>query len=823
MALEARLSYIVKWSQDSTCDLSMCQIQPNQVKDLLCAVFAPPPSSGSGSDPNCLTGPRIPVQRLCLGGNKLTSASVAELAEFLRFSVVAKEKIEALDFAYDRFGNLFCAPQARNCIGDEGAAQIATVLAIAGNLRELSFAGNNIGPRGVTSLVNSFEKQRALGKRPIEILDLNMNNIGLEGAKTLAKALRAPECTLRTLKVSDNRIGLPGLLEIIRALKANTTMKQLDISWNMCKKEDYNVSAVPASEDGVQFAMEVADLLSQPTCALESITLDGNLLGNNGAMLVLKALQDNPTLPMKHFSVGGSFLDDSAATHFAGYVRENTVLRSLDLSRNLITNEGVATFKAALTNNTTLTALSFRDNHITDHETLEWMKSMMQKNSTAMKTNMTKARMARLMPTTSESHFFGQSPESKEASKRESTVSSSVSSKKNVRTRRLTASSQSMGLANQADAAGGDASAEGRSRARSSASNTSGSMKTSSPDLDTGSVKSIKSASGSGLKSPPLSSKRNHSHSPSPSPGPTKLAVVGRGDSERRARAQTETVTSISKPKKRSSESNLGKQGGKGLTVKSDADGIVEKEQKREKQREEYEKKKRRESMQRSREDVSTPKDDYSAKEVLAPVAVTPRQRHDSEKRKRTSMDKARSPRPKQEDSPRKKSEVTSVAAATAAPSDEQDEKKNKKDPVPESVPKDEPATKAEPAPSDDDASLKSKKKKKKKDGEEPKKREDLQLESTVVIHSNPVAESKESANSKAQDDASSTTKVSKHHHKHHHSKHKSSKSGSEAPAKPEESALKHPAEPAAKNDDPDLGSSVSNLSEYDNSTDDDE
>ena len=32
MALEARLSYAIKWGQDSTCDLSMCQIQPNQVK-----------------------------------------------------------------------------------------------------------------------------------------------------------------------------------------------------------------------------------------------------------------------------------------------------------------------------------------------------------------------------------------------------------------------------------------------------------------------------------------------------------------------------------------------------------------------------------------------------------------------------------------------------------------------------------------------------------------------------------------------------------------------------------------------------------------------
>ena len=327
----------------------------------MCSIFAPPPSAaGEATDPNALVGPRVYVRRLYLGGNKLNFAAVAELAEFFRYSVAAKEKIESLDFACDRFGNIFTAPQARNSIGDEGAAQIASVLAVAGNLRELSLADNSVGPNGLAALVGAFEKQRALGKRPIEVLNVNTNNIGAEGAKLLAGALRAPECTLRTLKMSDNHVGLVGVLEVARALKTNTTLKHLDISWNLCRKEDYT-PAQQATEEGVQCAMEFAELLGRHDCALEALTLDGNMMGTTGVMLVLKALQDNAALALKHLSVGSSALDDDAAAHLAMYVRENTVLRSLDLTHNAITNSGAAAFKEALSNNTTLTSLSLRD------------------------------------------------------------------------------------------------------------------------------------------------------------------------------------------------------------------------------------------------------------------------------------------------------------------------------------------------------------------------------------------------------------------------------------------------------------------------------
>ena len=44
-----------------------------------------------------MTGPRVFVRRLCLGGNRLNYVAVAELAEFLRFSVVAQEDNRMLD------------------------------------------------------------------------------------------------------------------------------------------------------------------------------------------------------------------------------------------------------------------------------------------------------------------------------------------------------------------------------------------------------------------------------------------------------------------------------------------------------------------------------------------------------------------------------------------------------------------------------------------------------------------------------------------------------------------------------------------------------
>ena len=329
-------------------------------QDLLCAVFAPPPKKGSAGDPNVMTGPRVYVRRLCLGGNRLNYAAVAELAEFLRFSVVAKEKIEALDFASDRFGNLYSAPQVRNSIGDEGAAQLATVLAVAGNLRELSLAGNDIGPRGLAALLGALGRQCALGKRPLEVLNVNGNSVGAEGARLLAGALAAPGCPLRTLKVSENRLGAAGVRELARALRGNTALRQLDVSWNVAAKADY-APAAEACEDGLECAVQYAELLGAPGCALESLTLDGTMLGNTGAMLVLKAVQDNAALALRHLSLGASGLDDASAAHLALFVRGNTVLRSLDLSRNIITNDGAAAFRNALEDNTTLTSLSLRD------------------------------------------------------------------------------------------------------------------------------------------------------------------------------------------------------------------------------------------------------------------------------------------------------------------------------------------------------------------------------------------------------------------------------------------------------------------------------
>ena len=255
-------------------------------------------------------------------------------------------------------------------------------------------------------------------------------------------------------------------------------------------------------------------------------------------------------------------------------------------------------------------------NHVIDPDTLEWMRTMMQKNAASLKTNMTKARMARLMPSNSESHFFGQSPDSKEASKRESTVSSSVSSKKHARTRRLTASSTTGNQSESATTAGQNAGddSDKRSRAPSLASN-SESVKTSSPDIDSASVMSMKSSSGSVLRS--TSKRRNHSHSPSPSNGAKIVA-----DATARTRAHTEIGASInSKPNKRSSESCLAKQN-KGLMVKTDVEGIMEKEQKREKQREEYEKKRK------------SVKEDLSVR--VKPVAETEgTKKGDDEKRKK--------------------------------------------------------------------------------------------------------------------------------------------------------------------------------------------
>jgi Ran GTPase-activating protein (RanGAP) involved in mRNA processing and transport len=96
------------------------------------------------------------------------------------------------------------------------------------SLQKLDLGSNNIGAEGAASLADALKANTSL-----QILDLRYNVIGASGAAgaagaaALADALKA-NTSLQTLYLGVNNIGTEGAAAIADALKVNCTLLQLD-------------------------------------------------------------------------------------------------------------------------------------------------------------------------------------------------------------------------------------------------------------------------------------------------------------------------------------------------------------------------------------------------------------------------------------------------------------------------------------------------------------------------------------------------------------------------------------------------------------------
>ena len=109
------------------------------------------------------------------------------------------------------------------------------------------------------------------------------------------------------LDISENKIGDNGIANIATALRINTTMKELNISW--CNMLDY------------------------------------------GAELLAKALATNRSL---HTLYVNSYISDNGIAHIATALRTNNTLKTLTIGEETITDEGALSLAAALTANSSM-------------------------------------------------------------------------------------------------------------------------------------------------------------------------------------------------------------------------------------------------------------------------------------------------------------------------------------------------------------------------------------------------------------------------------------------------------------------------------------
>jgi Ran GTPase-activating protein (RanGAP) involved in mRNA processing and transport len=194
--------------------------------------------------------------------------------------------------------------------------------------------------------------------------------------------------TLRELDISYNqKISMACANSIANMLSVNTTLDTL----NLCSME-YKHARVILRElvrnrsirkikfNDVKFNEQVTELTNMldNNTTLHTLKFDNCTFNDRGMFLLTSSLARNTTL--KKFSIKQNKISRNSATHIADYLRSNPALKKLSLNRCNITNEMILQFADALQTNNTLNHLDLRDIPLTN-EVIDRFYNFLQGNT----------------------------------------------------------------------------------------------------------------------------------------------------------------------------------------------------------------------------------------------------------------------------------------------------------------------------------------------------------------------------------------------------------------------------------------------------------
>jgi Ran GTPase-activating protein (RanGAP) involved in mRNA processing and transport len=301
----------------------------------------------------------------------LTTAAATHLTSFSVGVCLGKAGMRSICRALDSHPQIETLDLSGNKRGAADlASTVASILPSLPSLRCLKLNSTGVGPRGTKTLLTTIAKNKVLlnelhlagcrvgffgakavqtiGLLPsLEVLNLGNNAITNDGVWQLTRVVGTLE-RLRILDLSSNQLGDDAAAEIARMLPSLQSLSSLDLSGN--------------KEIGDSGAEVLADALqSMPT--LSELTLTYNSIGNLGSAS-LGALLENENCHLVDIDLNGNKVGDEGAVALAQGIKSNTSLTHLDLRANVIGDEGVGEFLDTLDANTTLLKLDLRQNSI---------------------------------------------------------------------------------------------------------------------------------------------------------------------------------------------------------------------------------------------------------------------------------------------------------------------------------------------------------------------------------------------------------------------------------------------------------------------------
>ncbi|EFA74850.1 hypothetical protein PPL_11884 [Heterostelium album PN500] len=263
-----------------------------------------------------------------------------------------------------------------NIVGNGGGEAIADYIRYNedSKIDTWYIAGNNFDVDGITPIAEALEKDTK-----VKALWLKRNPLLTVGVKPIASMLEK-NCYLQTLDLLNCGILDQGVEILFNSLRKNTTLKNLYIDTNglTTASAGYICQLLESGENHLdslylscnRMGDEGAKLISQGLLVdkqLKRLGLGSNGIGPIGAKHLVDAILVHPSLVQLNlgftratFQLGAinNVLGDSGAAEIARLIKANTHIRSIDLTHNGISQQGIGMLKDSLKNNLILTSLA---------------------------------------------------------------------------------------------------------------------------------------------------------------------------------------------------------------------------------------------------------------------------------------------------------------------------------------------------------------------------------------------------------------------------------------------------------------------------------
>ncbi|XP_020376766.2 NACHT, LRR and PYD domains-containing protein 3-like, partial [Rhincodon typus] len=299
---------------------------------------------------NALEGEQCSLQMLSVGGNKLTSSCCKDLATMLGTNKTLVE----LDLSHNR-------------IGEDG-------------LQELSKA-----------LKNENCKLQKLGLNSIFAFEFGIMGTYEDASRAgvICDILKSKNCTLQSLGLAKNSFTENCCAELIKSLKGNQILTELDLGSNNLQNEGMAALCDILTEKGCKIqSLKVANAkLTSDCCArlasvfntnqtLTELDVSMNELGNDGVTMLLSSLKDS-SYKLQKLGLSKTNLTDAWSIDLKATFATLQELAELDLSHNKFTDKSVQSFSEFILSCVKLKTIRLEKNQFSakGYKTLEDLKT----------------------------------------------------------------------------------------------------------------------------------------------------------------------------------------------------------------------------------------------------------------------------------------------------------------------------------------------------------------------------------------------------------------------------------------------------------------